>query len=106
MPKYAYDRLSAQDNNFLLWERGNARRPMATAMVGAPGTLRKREGGVDVETFKRATWSFLHLVPRYRQRVHEIPLFGHFVWVDDPHFDIDYHIRHTALPKPGSSEQL
>ena len=45
-------------------------------------------------------------MPRYRQRLHAIPFFDHSVWVDDPHFDIDYHIRHTALPKPGSSDQL
>jgi WS/DGAT/MGAT family acyltransferase len=106
MPKYAYDRLSAQDNSFLLFERGNLLMHVASAMVCDPGPLRKRDGGIDIETFKRATESFLHLVPRYRQRLHEIPFFGHSVWVDDPHFDIDYHIRHTALPRPGSSEQL
>jgi WS/DGAT/MGAT family acyltransferase len=106
MPKYAYDRLSAQDNSFLLWERGNVRMHVASAMVCDAGPLRKSDGGIDIDTFKRATESFLHLVPRYRQRLHEIPFFGHSVWVDDPHFDIDYHIRHTALPKPGTSDQL
>lgn len=44
----------------------------------------------------------LHLVPRYRQRVRPVPLeLGRPVWVDDPHFDLDYHLRHTALPAPG-----
>jgi diacylglycerol O-acyltransferase / wax synthase len=106
MPKYAYDRLSAQDNNFLLWERGNVRMHIASALVCDAGPLERRGGGIDVETFKRATESYLHLVPRYRQRLHAIPLFDHAVWVDDPHFDIDYHIRHTALPRPGNDEQL
>jgi WS/DGAT/MGAT family acyltransferase len=106
MPKYAYDRLSAQDNNFVLWERGNVRMHIASVLVCDAGPLRKREGGIDVELFKCATESFLHLVPRYRQRLHEIPFFGHSVWVDDPHFDLDYHIRHTALPVPGSADQL
>jgi diacylglycerol O-acyltransferase / wax synthase len=47
------------------------------------------------------------LVPRYRQRVREVPLaLGRPVWVDDPHFNIDYHLRHTALPAPGGREQL
>jgi diacylglycerol O-acyltransferase / wax synthase len=47
------------------------------------------------------------LVPRYRQRVREVPLsLGRPVWVDDPHFRIDYHLRHTALPAPGDREQL
>jgi WS/DGAT/MGAT family acyltransferase len=51
--------------------------------------------------------SKLHLVPRYRQRVREVPLsLGRPVWVDDPHFQILYHVRHTAVPQPGSNEQL
>jgi WS/DGAT/MGAT family acyltransferase len=45
-------------------------------------------------------------VPRYRQRLHEIPVFNHSVWVDDPHFDLNYHVRHTALPKPGTLQQM
>jgi len=106
MPKYAYDRLSAQDNNFLLWERGNVRMHIASTIVCDAGPLKQKDGGIDVDTFKRATEAYLHLVPRYRQRLHAIPFFDHCVWVDDPHFDIDYHIRHTALPKPGSHAQL
>src|SRR4051794_4906918 len=51
--------------------------------------------------------SKLHLVPRYRQRVREVPLhLGRPVWVDDPHFQILYHVRHTAVPHPGGNEQL
>jgi diacylglycerol O-acyltransferase len=46
--------------------------------------------------------SKLHLIPRYRQRVRCVPLeLGRPVWVDDPHFDPGYHLRHTALPSPG-----
>ena len=106
MPRYAYDRLSAQDNSFLLMERGNVLMHVASTLVCDAGPLRKSDGGIDVDLFKRATESFLHRVPRYRQRLHEIPFFDHAVWVDDPHFDIDYHIRHTALPVPGNSDQL
>ena len=44
----------------------------------------------------------LPLVPRYRQKVRFVPLaLGRPVWVDDPHFNLDYHLRHTALPGPG-----
>ncbi len=44
----------------------------------------------------------LHLIPRYRQVVQTVPLeLGRPVWVDDEHFNIGYHIRHTALPRPG-----
>jgi diacylglycerol O-acyltransferase / wax synthase len=49
----------------------------------------------------------LSLVPRYRQVVRFVPLdLGRPVWVDDPHFNIDYHVRHTALPAPGGEAEL
>jgi len=49
----------------------------------------------------------LALVPRYRQKVRFVPLAaGPPIWVDDPHFSLDYHLRHTAVPRPGSEEQL
>jgi diacylglycerol O-acyltransferase len=51
--------------------------------------------------------SKLPLVPRYRQVVRFVPLdLGRPVWVDDPHFSIDYHLRHTALPAPGGEGEL
>ncbi len=49
----------------------------------------------------------LGLVPRYRQKVRFVPLgIGNPVWVDDPHFRLGYHLRHTAIPTPGSEQQL
>lgn len=49
----------------------------------------------------------LPLVPRYRQKVRFVPgALGRPVWVDDPHFRMDYHLRHTALPSPGSDQDL
>ncbi|HEX2073972.1 MAG TPA: wax ester/triacylglycerol synthase family O-acyltransferase [Geodermatophilus sp.] len=49
----------------------------------------------------------LPLVPRYRQRVRTVPLqLGRPLWEDDPHFQILYHVRHTAVPSPGGDEQL
>lgn len=49
----------------------------------------------------------LDLVPRYKQKVRFVPLAaGTPVWVADPHFSLDYHLRHTAIPAPGSDEQL
>jgi WS/DGAT/MGAT family acyltransferase len=51
--------------------------------------------------------SKLPQVPRYRQRVRTVPLnLGRPVWVEDPHFQILYHVRHSAVPAPGSPEQL
>jgi diacylglycerol O-acyltransferase len=49
----------------------------------------------------------LHLVPRYRQKLAVPPLeTGRPLWVDDPDFNLEYHVRHTALPSPGTEEQL
>lgn len=106
MAPWHYDRLSAQDNSFLLMERGNVRMHVASTNICDMGPLRTESGGIDIELVKRATMSIIHLVPRYRQRLFEIPVFDHCVWVDDVHFDIDYHIRHTSLPKPGTLSQL
>ena len=51
--------------------------------------------------------SKLDLVPRYRQRVRFVPLeLGRPVWVDDEHFNLEYHLRHTALPAPGGETEL
>ncbi len=49
----------------------------------------------------------LDLVPRYRQKVRFVPFeLGRPVWVDDPHFNLEYHLRHTALPSPGGEDEL
>src|SRR6266480_3842427 len=51
--------------------------------------------------------SRLHLVPRYRQKLAFPPIeMGMPLWIDDPSFNLEYHIRHTGLPDPGSEEQL
>jgi diacylglycerol O-acyltransferase / wax synthase len=55
----------------------------------------------------RAVEGKLHLVPRYRQRVRFLPMrLGPPVWIDDTHFNLDYHVRHTALASPGGEEEL
>jgi WS/DGAT/MGAT family acyltransferase len=55
----------------------------------------------------RTVASHLSSLPRYRQRVRFVPMgLGRPVWVDDPHFQILYHVRHTATPPPGSAEEL
>jgi diacylglycerol O-acyltransferase / wax synthase len=49
----------------------------------------------------------LPLVPRYRQKLRTVPLrLGRPVWVDDPNFDLRYHVRRTALPAPGGDREL
>jgi len=106
MARYNYDRLSAQDNSFLLFETHNLPMHVSSTMIFDAGPLRSAEGGIDVDAIRRATAAVLHRIPRYRQKLHWIPLDRHAVWVDDPRFKLDFHLRHTALPKPGSEEQL
>ncbi len=94
------DRLSAIDASFLHQER-RASHMHVGAIVLMDGPVPTRE------EFTRHIESRLHLVPRYRQKL-AFPRFemGRPFWVDDPRFNIDYHVRHTALPAPGSREQL
>ena len=56
----------------------------------------------DFEEFLDPLRVRLHLVPRYRQKLAEPPLqTGRPLWVDDPNFNLEYHVRQTALPRPG-----
>ncbi len=66
------------------------------------------EGPVpEYDDFRRHLASRLHLVPRFRQKLRFVPLDqGRPVWVDDPHLNLRYHLRHTALPHPGTEQQL
>ncbi|MDH3211314.1 MAG: wax ester/triacylglycerol synthase family O-acyltransferase [Myxococcales bacterium] len=106
MPRYNYERLSGQDTTFLLWETPSLHMHVASTHIFELGPLATEEGGVAFEEFKRFTESVLHRIPRYRQKLKWIPIEDRPVWVDDAHFSIDYHLRHTSLPKPGSEQQL
>jgi WS/DGAT/MGAT family acyltransferase len=94
------DRISALDASFLHLEKAGERLHVASVTIfdgPAPSWDELRE---HVE-------ARLHLVPRFRQRLAEVPLDqGRPVWVDDPHFNLRYHLRHAGLPAPGSEEQL
>ncbi len=106
MARYAYERLSAQDYSFLLAENENA--PMHVSAIGIleAAALRNPEGEIDIARFRGAIESILHWIPRYRQKLAWIPVENWPTWIDDRHFDLGYHIRHIALPAPGTREQL
>jgi diacylglycerol O-acyltransferase / wax synthase len=89
------DRLTTLDAEFLHLEDDIAHMHIAGACVfsGAPPAF---------DDLRELVASKLHLIPRYRQRVRQVPFeLGRPVWADDPHFDLGYHLRHTALPRPG-----
>jgi diacylglycerol O-acyltransferase len=106
MRKYNYDRLSAQDNTFLLFEKPGLYMHVSATQVFELGPLRNELGGVDFERIKAFIASVLHRIPRYRQKLAWIPVEQRPVWIDDAAFDLNYHVRHTALPRPGSEAQL
>jgi WS/DGAT/MGAT family acyltransferase len=94
------ERLSKLDASFLYLEE-----PDTPMHVGGVLILAAPAGGVDA--LAALVEARLALVPRYRQRVAEVP--GHLanpVWVDDPDFDISYHLRRNGLPRPGTEAQL
>ncbi|MCW2530525.1 MAG: Diacylglycerol O-acyltransferase [Blastococcus sp.] len=94
------ERLTRLDASFLYLEE-----PDTPMHVGGVLILEAPSGGVDA--LAALVEARLPLVPRYRQRVAEVP--GHLanpVWVDDPEFDIAYHVRRNGLPRPGTEAQL
>ena len=106
MPRYSYDRLTALDHSFLFLERPHAPMHVGSVAIHDIGALRGREGGVDIDLLRRGIAGVLHRIPRYRQRLAWVPLEGTPVWVDDEGFNLDYHVRHTSLPRPGDEHQL
>ena len=95
------DRLSASDSSFLYLEDASAATHVGQVLIFVtPDGFRSRH-------VSEAIRARLDVHPRYRQRIHTLP--GRFitpVWVDDPDFDLDYHVRRSALPAPGSTEAL
>jgi WS/DGAT/MGAT family acyltransferase len=74
--------------------------------VGSLSILRRPRAGLSYEALLATVEQRLAQIPRYRQRVRELIGLARPVWIDDPDFDITYHVRQSALPSPGSDEQL
>ena len=94
------DRLTALDASFLAQEGPSSHMHVGAVMLleGPPPAY---------EDLLAHIGGRLHLVPRYRQKLAVPPLeAGRPLWVDDAHFNLEYHVRHTALPDPASEEQL
>jgi diacylglycerol O-acyltransferase len=94
------DRMNPLDAEFLFLEDGTAHMHIASCAVF--------EGpAVDYDELVSRIRSKLPLVPRYRQRVRFVPMdLRRPFWVDDPHFRLDYHVRHSAVPPPGGKPEL
>ncbi|MCB9651386.1 MAG: wax ester/triacylglycerol synthase family O-acyltransferase [Alphaproteobacteria bacterium] len=101
-----YQRLTAVDRGFLDMEDDSLHMHVGSVAIFETGDLSTPEGGVDFGRIRDYIASRLHRVPRYRQKITYTPVERHPVWVDDDRFNIDYHLRHTALPRPGDERQL
>ncbi|MGZ6996283.1 MAG: WS/DGAT/MGAT family O-acyltransferase [Acidimicrobiia bacterium] len=105
MPRY--DRLSALDSSFLHLERLETPMHVGAVSIFEGASFFDESGRFRLAETRRLVGSRLHLIPRFRKRLMHVPFEqGRPVWVDDARFDIAYHVRLTALPAPGSREQL
>ncbi|MDO5712657.1 MAG: wax ester/triacylglycerol synthase family O-acyltransferase [Micrococcales bacterium] len=96
------DRLSPLDASFLYLEDARSAMHVGSVMVFA-----LPEAGLDLQRIVDLVAARIDAVPRYRQRVREMPAgLSAPVWIDDAAFDVSYHVRRSALPRPGSDDQL
>src|SRR3954469_8273905 len=96
------DRLLPRDLALLAGESAEAPRHNATVEIFDPG-----DSGLDYARLVELVGDRISFVPRYRQRITTVPgRVANPVWVDDPDFDIGYHVRRSALPRPGPRDQL
>ena len=95
-------RLSALDSSFLYLEDANLPMHVGSVMIFEPPAE-----GFDYDRLVGLIADRIASSPRYRQRVQNVPIrLANPVWVDDAQFDLAYHVRRSALPRPGTLDQL
>ncbi len=100
----AMERLSGMDATFLYVETHDAH--MHVAMTGIYD-VSSMDGGYSFDKIKEHIRSRLHLVPPFTRRLVQVPFrFHHPVWVQDPNFNLDYHVRRIGCPTPGGRREL
>jgi WS/DGAT/MGAT family acyltransferase len=103
----AYERLSAADSMFLHIESSAQPQHVGALGILEGGPFRGADGRFRLDDVREVIGERLHLVPRFRRKLMTVPLDqGRPVWVDDERFDLAYHVRLTALPRPGTESQL
>lgn len=96
------DRVRSSDLTFL-----NLERRTSPQHVGSLAIFEPPPGGFDYQRLVALLEERIALAPRFRQRLRSVPArLGNPVWVDDPSFDLTFHLRRSALPRPGSAESL
>jgi diacylglycerol O-acyltransferase len=106
MSEFHYEPLSYLDASFLALETRSSHMHVAGVALFDAAPLKGEDGGIDIARIRAHVASKLQYIPRYRQRLDWVPFDRRPVWVDDEHFALDYHLRHSSLPRPGSEIQL
>jgi WS/DGAT/MGAT family acyltransferase len=101
-----FEPLSHLDASFLALESATTHMHVGAVVQFEAAGLKRSDGGIDINRIKGHIAGKLKYIPRYRQRLAYVPATRRPVWVDDDHFNFDYHVRHTSLPRPGTDEQL
>ena len=101
-----YESLSRLDAAFLSFETPAAPMHVGLTLTFREGPLRNRNSGIDIARIRQHIEARLSRIPRYRQKVRKVPITGDLLWVDDNRFDLDHHVRHTSLPRPGGEREL
>jgi WS/DGAT/MGAT family acyltransferase len=102
-----YDRLTALDASVLHLERLETPMHVGAVSVFEGAPFRDESGSFRLADVRELVASRLHLIPRFRKKIMGVPFGqGRPIWVDDERFDVGYHVRLTALPAPGSRDQL
>ena len=95
----SFEQISGQDATFLYAESPTSPMHVATLVIV--------EGSLKFEDFKAIVASKLHLIPKFRKRLLNLPMnLDYPYWVDDPNFDIDLHINRIRLPEPANWKTL
>ncbi|MEX0699587.1 MAG: wax ester/triacylglycerol synthase family O-acyltransferase, partial [Acidimicrobiia bacterium] len=101
-----FEPLTYLDSSFLALETPTTHMHVAGVAIFQAEPLHQPAGGIDIERVRGHIIGKLQYIPRYRQRLAFIPGLNRPVWVDDDHFNFDFHVRHTSLPRPGTDDQL
>jgi WS/DGAT/MGAT family acyltransferase len=97
-------RLTGLDAGFLYMETPSSPMHVASLMVLDPATA---PNGFDFDALRDLYARRLHLAPPFRRRLVEVPFgLNHPLWIEDPDFDLDWHLRHIAVPQPGTMREL
>src|SRR5438874_3778135 len=98
------ERLTALDAGFLYMETPTQHMHTLKIAILDPSTV---PGGYSFQGVKQVLAERLHLLPPFRRRLVEVPFnLHHPVWIEDPDFDLDFHVRRVGVPAPGGQEEL